>query len=152
SHLAHFFQEIKPPMVYRIVVCLLSVAFGLSRAAAQAPQAKGMPNRVNPQQAHVRMIAIVPMIGSGTEDDPRRPDFVSPPQRGSKFFKPDPNGILGFNFVMSDDKQHAIVEFVARNRSAFNQLLADKRPDVKVFEKGKAKRSDIEAELKKVKK
>ncbi len=84
--------------------------------------------------------------------DPIRPDYVpAPAPRGSKFSKPDLTGIIGFHFVMSDDKQHAIVEFVARDRSAFNRLLADRRPDVKVFDKGKAKRSDIEVELKKYK-
>ncbi len=54
--------------------------------------------------------------------------------------------------MMSDDKKHALVEFVARDRSSFKDLLADKRPDVKASEKGKAKRSDIEAEFKRFKK
>ncbi len=95
-------------------------------------------------------MAVLPLIGTGTRSDPIRPAYVPAPRpRGSKFSKPDPTGILGFSFVLSDDKKHALVEFVARDRLAFKDMLADKRPDVKVFEKGKAKRSDIEAEFNK---
>ena len=98
-------------------------------------------------------MAVVPLIGTGTHEDPIRPAYAPGPRpRGSKLSKPDSTGILGFNFMMSDDKQHALVEFVARDRSAFKDLLADKRPDVKVYEKGKTKRSDIEAAFKKFKK
>jgi len=58
--------------------------------------------------------------------------------------------ILGFTYVLSDDGKHALVEFVARDRAAFQQILAD--PTVKSFVKGKDKREDIEAEFKKYKK
>ena len=111
------------------------------------------PNRVDPRDAYVRILAVVPLIGAGTHADPIRPAYApGPRQRGSKLSKPDSTGILGFNFMMSDDKKHALVEFVARDRSSFKDLLADKRPDVKASEKGKAKRSDIEAEFKRFKK
>ena len=48
--------------------------------------------------------------------------------------------------------QFALVEFVARERSAFAAILADKRGTIRVFEKGKAKREDIEQEFKKFRK
>jgi hypothetical protein len=41
------------------------------------------------------------------------------------------------------------VEFVARDRSAFAAILADR--SIKTFIRGEAKRSDIEAELKRYK-
>jgi hypothetical protein len=41
---------------------------------------------------------------------------------------------------------------VARDRAAFKDLLADKSADVKVFEKGKAKKVDIETAFRTFKK
>jgi len=52
--------------------------------------------------------------------------------------------------VTSDDGKFALVEYVAKDRSAFAAILNDKQ--VRVFVKGKDKQSDIEAELKKYKK
>jgi hypothetical protein len=59
-------------------------------------------------------------------------------------------GIIGFTYVLSDDGQSALVEFVARDASAFQHILADK--SIKAFRKGKDKREDIEAEFRKHKK
>ena len=53
---------------------------------------------------------------------------------------------------MSDDGKLALVEFVALDRKAFKDVLADLNPNVKVFLKGKDKREDIETEFKKHKK
>ena len=53
---------------------------------------------------------------------------------------------------MSYNGKFALVEFVARNRAAFKELLADGNPEVKVFIKGKDKREDIDKEFKKHKK
>jgi len=44
------------------------------------------------------------------------------------------------------------VEFVARDESAFQTLLDDKRPGVKVFKKGKARSEDVLKEFRKHKK
>jgi hypothetical protein len=129
--------------VFFLVTCSL---FG----AGPATPSKVESHRIDPRSAYHRIFAIVPITGSGTRADPIRPAYAPLPRaRGSRLSKPSPTGILGFNFVMSDNKTHALVEFVARDRAAFKDILADKRPDVKVFDKGKAKRSDIEAEFKK---
>jgi hypothetical protein len=45
----------------------------------------------------------------------------------------------------------AIIHVVAVNRSAFAQILADTRPEVRVFEIGKDSRAAIEAEMQKYK-
>jgi len=86
------------------------------------------------------------MIGKGTPADPRRPQYAPWP--------PNPHGtrtgIIAFNHQVSDDGKSALVEFIARDRSAFAAILADK--SLKVFEKGKDKKADIELELKKYKK
>jgi hypothetical protein len=59
-------------------------------------------------------------------------------------------GIIAWQCQLSDDKNFALVEFVATDRSAFNPILAERA--VTTFEKGKAKGADIEVALKKYKK
>jgi len=67
-------------------------------------------------------------------------------------------GIIGFTHVLSDDGQFALVEFVARDAKAFDNVLADINANininvnVKAFRKSKDKREDIEAEFRKHKK
>ncbi len=85
------------------VVCLL-VAVG--SAFAQ--------HRVDPGSMYARVYAIVPMTGSGTWDDPKRPMFAPIPQQmtpGSR------TGIIAFNQVESDDGNFALIEIVTANRS-----------------------------------
>jgi hypothetical protein len=85
------------------VVCLL-VAVG--SAFAQ--------HRVDPGSMYARVYAIVPMIGSGTWDDPKRPMFAPLPTQmtpGSR------TGIIAFNQVTSDDGNFALIEIVTANRS-----------------------------------
>ena len=98
------------------------------------------PHRVDPRNIYSRIICVVPFTGKGTPADPRRPLYAPwPPSQ-------DPNGIIGFAFEPSDDGQFAIVEFVARSRSAFQAILNDKT--ITVFEKGKSARSDVEGAIK----
>lgn len=106
--------------------------------------------RVNLRNTYERLICVVPMVGAGTPADPRRPLYAPlPPSRG---VAPSRDGIIGFAYQVSDDGRFAIVEFVAHDRAGLKQILTDKSPDVKVFEKGKARREDIELELRKHKK
>jgi hypothetical protein len=84
------------------VVCLL-VAVG--SAFAQ--------HRVDAGNMYARVYAIVPMIGSGTWDDPKRPMFAPVPEQmtpGSR------TGIIAFNHVESDDGNFALIEIVAATR------------------------------------
>jgi hypothetical protein len=84
------------------VVCLL-VAVG--SAFAQ--------HRVDPASMYARVYAIVPMTGSGTWDDPKRPMFAPVPQQmtpGSR------TGIIAYNHVESDDGNFALIEIVAATR------------------------------------
>jgi len=52
----------------------------------------------------------------------------------------------------SDDGKMAIIQIVAADHSAFDAILSDKRPEIRVFEIGTSKKNDIEQELKKFKK
>jgi hypothetical protein len=113
-------------MVQRLLAGLLVLA---SVVCAQ--------RRVDPRFSYVRVIAVVPLIGQGTQEDPRRPQYAPWPAAT------DPNGIIAFSFVPSDDGRLAIVEFVARSRSAFEALLADK--NITALEKGRVSKTSLEA-------
>ncbi len=111
-------------------------------------------HKVDARQMYERLLCVVPMVGKGTLDDPKRPMYAPVPSRlvpGSR------SGIVAFSHVLSDDGKYALVEFVARDRSAFGPVLADialgkTDSNVKAFERGKTKQADIEAEFKKHKK
>jgi hypothetical protein len=105
---------------------------------------------VDLRNTHERLICVVPMVGAGTPADPRRPLYAPLPQKRSG--TEPPTGILAFSYLASDDGRFALVEFVARDRAAFKEILEDRRADMKVFEKGAAKRPDIEAEFGKFRK
>ena len=105
--------------------------------------------RVEPRNLYERVLCVVPMVGAGTHADPRRP--LHAPLPGDRALASGA-GILGFSYILSDDGQFALLELVARDRSAFRAILAEQSSDVKVFEKGRAKPEDIEQEFKKHKK
>ena len=120
--------------------------------------------KVDPRNRYERLICIVPMIGSGTYEDPRRPAYVPTDQDQAQLSPGE--GILGYSFILSDDEQWALIEFAARERDAFSKILADAkgelagadspipstaRPDFKVFEKGKVTRVAVERAFRKFK-
>ena len=96
--------------------------------------------RVDPKNSYNRVICVVPMVGKGTTDDPRRPQYAPWPAAQ------DPNGITGFFFQPSDDGSFAIVEFVSRNRAALLPILNDKT--IKTFEESRQTKATIEAAVK----
>ncbi len=102
-------------------------------------------HKVDLRDSYERILAVVPMTGAGTAEDPRRPMYAPLPGKDAA----NREGILAFVFQIADDGKHALVEFVAADPAAFKDILADQSPDVKVFHKGKDKREDIEKEFKK---
>ncbi len=106
--------------------------------------------RVDPRNSYERVIAVVPMTGSGKASDARRPMYAPAPAKpGVKASRAE---ILGYACIPSDDLQHAICEFVEQGRAALQPLIADSLLAGKVFEKGKTKRADLEQELRKYRK
>ncbi|MGC9969497.1 MAG: hypothetical protein ABSE56_02785 [Bryobacteraceae bacterium] len=105
--------------------------------------------KVDMGNTYERVLAVVPMIGSGTPTDPRRPMYAPLPGAA-----PSGEGIIAFSFQISDDGMSALVELVARDRAGLKAILDDKdlRHDVKIFEKGKDNPADIEKEFRKHKK
>src|SRR5439155_24045014 len=96
--------------------------------------------RVDPKNTYHRVICVVDLIGKGTADDPKRPQYAPwPPSQ-------DPNGIIAYFYRPSDDGKRAVVEFAARNRSAFQALFNDKT--IPLVEKGRASKANIEAQFK----
>ena len=84
-------------LLFLLATCLLS-------GAGPLQPAKVTPHRIEARSAYPRLLAVVPLIGAGTKADPIRPAYAPGPRgRGSRLSKPDPTGILGFNFIMSDD-------------------------------------------------
>ena len=94
---------------------------------------------VDARNTYNRVICVVPLVGSGTAADPKRPEYAPWPA------SQDPNGIIAFYFVPSDDGKSAVTEFVARNRTALLPILNDK--SVTSFEKGRAAKSSIESAM-----
>ena len=119
-------------MAAAAVVCLLA----LTKVSTAQP-------RVDPRNMFERVIAIVPLIGSGTPEDPKRPMYTPAP---SEINPASRTGIIAFTWVPTDDGHRAIVEFVARDRASLRQILNDR--GVQSFLKGNGKRADVEAALK----
>src|SRR5437868_9603200 len=109
-------------------------------------------NRVSPEMRDHRVWAIVPLIGSGKPDDPKRPMFTpSPVEQAAKLQKGDRSGVIGYSMQLSDDGKSALVEFVGPTPADLQHIVTSTAPGVKAFERGKASKAQIEAEFQKYK-
>lgn len=93
-----------------------------------------------PGRAGEVAIAIVPMVGSGTYEDPRRP-LIIPVQRLSG------EESLDFRYVQSDDGRYAIVVLRAPSRALLDRALTSRGQPIKVFVRGKDSRAEVETEI-----
>jgi hypothetical protein len=132
-------------------------SFAFSQQPTPAPQPVGTSatsvrvdsvHQVDPSTMYFRIYGVVPMIGSGTPADPKRPMFG--PLVAD--FKQDHSGILGFQMQLSDDKTMALVEIVAANRNVLLSAITSTATGVVIFEQGRASKAIIEAEFQKYKK
>ena len=99
---------------------------------------------VDPRNTYHRVLAVVPMVGSGTPADPHRPQYTPAPGGAM------PDGIIGFVQVPTDDGKFAICEFVARTRKALLPILSN--PNITAYEKGAQPGPAIETALRALKK
>jgi len=104
-------------------------------------------HKVDPRNTYERVLCIVPIVGTGTMADPRRPLYAPVPSQMRPGVR---TGILAYHSEESDDPKFALVEFVAADRAALKNILAD--VTVKSFLKGRDKHEDAEVEFKKLKK
>lgn len=90
--------------------------------------------------------------------DPKRPMFAPAGDRRAitqpplKLSPQSKSAILAYTWHPSDDGKSAIVEFVARDRSAFAEILSSKDARVQTFERSKNGKAEMEAAIKKEKK
>jgi hypothetical protein len=103
---------------------------------------------VDPAQRYHRLICLVHLTGTGTLTDPIRPEFVPDEEERGRLGRA---GIIAWGFQVTDDGKMAIVHLVSPDRRAFARILADQRPEIRVFELGKHDRSVIETEMRKYK-
>jgi len=136
------------------------------QAVTTAPTGRGViattQQRVDPTMTYHRVLAIVPLVGSGTPADPKRPMFaptpqasalnnpqgVNSPQAASPNTPPStgiPKAIIAYQHQLSDDGTLSLVEFVATDRSAFAELFASTDARVQYFEVGKSTQAEIQA-------
>jgi hypothetical protein len=137
--------------------------FGVALAlvcASFVPPRLDAQQRVPQEFQHERIMVIVPMIGTGKVGDPIRPMFTplpssatpaTQPTRAAQEVAPVQPKFLSMQYELSDDGKTALVEFVAKDRSAFKEILDYQGTDVKKFEPGKNTKDDVEREFKKVK-
>ena len=92
-------------------------------------------------EARGKVLLTVPMVGSGTWADPKRPAFVR--EAG-----------VPFRYQVSDDGTMALLEAAPRNLAEQGKLaeLVKKEPRAKMFQPEKDKQSDAVAEFKRLKK
>jgi hypothetical protein len=90
--------------------------------------------QVDSRNQHERVIALVPFVGSGTMEDPKRPMFAPRPGEvdpGSR------TGIVAFHFIPTDDGSMAIVELIARDKAAFATILTSNVSGALFFLRGR---------------
>ncbi len=124
-------------MYKRCLSCLLVAAFICASGYAQ--------QKVDSRHTYERLYCVIssPLVGKGTLDDPKRPMYAPAPRAMNPA---SGTGILSYQYQLSDDGKTALVEFVARDRSAFAPIVADK--SVKSFLKGRDSAVDVDAEFK----
>ena len=87
-----------------------------------------------------RMIVVVPMVGAGTADDPRRP--MGMPAGDAK-----PDSPIGYRYVISDSGQLAIVELTAPSRKHFDTALTAYGASAQAFDPLLHDRATVEKAL-----
>ncbi len=129
----------------------------------------------DPTQRYFRLICLVHLTGSGKQGDPIVPEYVvagtataqaaitaavgisktttaaTPVTAAAPPLSSRP-GILSWSMQKTDDGKMAIVHIVAADPSAFAAILADTRPEIRVFQIGKDSKATIEATMRQYKK
>jgi hypothetical protein len=137
-----------------VFLCALAPLFSQTpQATVQEPTAAATvapmnQRRVDPAAMYHRVYAVVPMVGTGTKDDPFRPMFISTTPKPAA----DRTGILAYQMQASDDGRFALVELVGITRLDLLPVITSNAFGVTVFERGNATQAQIEAEFQKYKK
>ena len=123
----------------------------------------GQPPQADPRLVGERVILVVPMVGTGSAKDPMRPLYVPTPEvRGASDLKVRPalpekspktndDGVFAWRYEVSTDGKTALLEITGRDQASLAQFKKNQRPDVKVFDVGKATKEEIQTEFRKYK-
>jgi hypothetical protein len=96
-------------------------------------------HRVDAGNLYHRVLAVVPYVGSGTWNDPKRPMFAPVGNLT------DRTGIIAYQHQPSDDGMYALAEFVSPDRAALLPILNSTNPSVTAFEVGQHTQAEIQA-------
>lgn len=125
----------------RTVLCALTVVLCLLGASKPAGNLKFQ-----------RVLATVPMIGSGTYDDPKRPMFCPSPREMAELAEAGTKPwLISYRFEPGDDGQTAIVELTAPDRESLSAILQSTDARVTVYEPNKISPDNLRHALQKVK-
>jgi hypothetical protein len=125
----------------RTLLCALTVGLCLNAASQPGGNLKFQ-----------RVIAIVPLIGSGTSDDPYRPMFCpSASDLAAATANRQPLPRIACSSEVGDDGKTAIVEFTAMDGHALRAIRQSKVPGVTIYELDAISPAALEAALKAVK-
>jgi hypothetical protein len=89
-----------------------------------------------------RFLLVLPLIGDGTSEDPKRPMFTPAGNEASP--------IEAYSWTPTDDGRLAIVLLVVNHPDKLQSIIADQRV-VAAFQKGKQNRAVVEQAIKKLK-
>ncbi len=130
----------------------------------------GQVFRVPSESLGERLIAIVPIIGKGTAEDPLRPKHAPVTPTPAAIARMQQDGTLArdasasdeekiatekrrigaYSSLMTDDRKRAIVQFVARDREAFSEILKD--PEVEIIDPAKLEQAAEVTKLQRLRK
>jgi len=153
-----FFRTRKERIVSKIalvVVCAFLPTAWSQQQTASGTQSTSVSATVQRPAASVRLVdpgltyqhiyARVPLIGSGTKNDPKRPMFVAPPSQAPT--ATNHTGILAYQMQISDDGNWALCEFVGATPQDLAQITKSTNASVKVFERNKSTLADVLADF-----
>ena len=87
-------------------------------------------HKVDAANSYHRVICVVPLVGSGTWEDPKRPMFAPLPSQLGR----GKSGILAYYHELSDDGKFAIVMFVAVDRASLKPILTTTALGTQIFD------------------
>ena len=94
-----------------IFLGVVSSVFSQQQAGSDTSVAPINPRHLSPENAYARVYCILPLVGSGSLADPKRPMFAPRPPTPTAPL--DRTGIITFQFQVSDDGNFALAECVA---------------------------------------
>jgi hypothetical protein len=140
----------------------VSAALLLLSLVPASPAFAQMRHSTAPADSLVHVFAVVPLIGSGTPIDPKRPMFAPaqgvqavavPIGNGPAVAAATPrSGIIGYHMELSDDGNQAIVEFMAVSKADLQAILTTSDSRVQVFVKGEQSKDAVLAAFQAIKK